>query len=96
MTPGDLGFPKQAPWVMFLGCSDARVPAEMLSGQGFNDIFAIRVVVGNVLGDSEQGSLDYAQDHFTGDRSHLDLPKLVLAVVLGHRGCGAVKAVVTH
>jgi len=42
-----------------IGCSDARVPTEMLFGQGFNDLFVIRVA-GNVLGDVCMGSIDFA------------------------------------
>src|SRR5262249_45136430 len=51
--------PKQAPFAVVVGCSDARVPTEMLFGQGFNDIFVIRVA-GNVLGDVCMGSVDFA------------------------------------
>ena len=49
------GMPKQAPFAVFVGCSDARVPTELLFGQGFNDLFVIRVA-GNVLGDVCMGS----------------------------------------
>src|SRR6185312_10234433 len=51
--------PKQAPFAVVVGCSDARVPTEMLFGQGFNDLFVIRVA-GNVMGDVCQGSIDFA------------------------------------
>src|SRR5206468_5309236 len=51
--------PKQAPFAVVVGCSDARVPIEMLFGQGFNDLFVIRVA-GNVMGDECQGSIDFA------------------------------------
>ena len=50
MVPKEGGMPKQAPFAVVIGCSDARVPTEMLFGQGFNDLFVIRVA-GNVLGD---------------------------------------------
>ena len=53
------GMPKQAPFAVVVGCSDARVPTEMLFGQGFNDLFVIRVA-GNVLGDVCLGSIDFA------------------------------------
>ena len=53
------GMPKQAPFAVVIGCSDARVPTEMLFGQGFNDLFVIRVA-GNVLGDVCLGSVDFA------------------------------------
>ncbi len=90
----DLGFPRQAPWAVFLGCADARVPSELLFGQGFNDLFDIRVA-GNVLSDESAASLIFALRHFTAPIPE-DLPRVRLAVVLGHRGCGAVKAVVEH
>ena len=51
--------PKQAPFAVVVGCSDARVPTEMIFGQGFNDLFVIRVA-GNVLGDVCLGSIDFA------------------------------------
>lgn len=77
--------PKQAPFAVVVGCSDARVPPEMLFGQGFNDLFVIRVA-GNVLADECWGSIDYALNAL------IDSIKLV--VVLGHSGCGAVTAAV--
>ena len=51
--------PRQAPFAVVVGCSDARVPIEMLFGQGFNDLFVIRVA-GNVLGDVCMGSIEFA------------------------------------
>ena len=52
--------PKQAPFAVVVGCSDAReVPTEMIFGQGFNDLFVIRVA-GNVLGDVCLGSINFA------------------------------------
>lgn len=77
--------PSQQPFAAALGCSDARVPLEIVFGQGFNDLFVIRVA-GNVLGDECLGSLDYALANL-GD-------SLKLVVVLGHTGCGAVTATV--
>ena len=56
-TQGEM--PKQAPFAVVVGCSDARVPTEMIFGQGFNDLFVIRVA-GNVLGDVCLGSIDFA------------------------------------
>ncbi len=76
--------PTQAPFAVVVGCSDARVPTEMIFGQGFNDLFVIRVI-GNVLGDVCMGSVDFAINA-------LDSVKCV--VVLGHSGCGAVTAAV--
>ncbi len=77
--------PKQAPFAVVVGCSDARVPPEMLFGQGFNDLFVIRVA-GNVLADECWGSIDYALN--------LLADSIKLVVVLGHSGCGAVTAAV--
>jgi carbonic anhydrase len=75
------GIPKQAPFAVVIGCSDARVPTEMLFGQGFNDLFVIRVA-GNVLGDVCLGSVDFAIDALK--------ESIKVLVVLGHSGCGAV------
>jgi len=76
--------PKQAPFAVVVGCSDARVPTEMIFGQGFNDLFVIRVI-GNVLGDVCMGSIDFALNA---------LESVKCVVVLGHSGCGAVTAAV--
>lgn len=79
------GYPTQKPFAVVLGCSDARVPTEMLFGQGFNDLFVVRIA-GNVLGDSVLGSIDF---------SILALSESVrVLVVLGHTNCGAVKGAV--
>jgi carbonic anhydrase len=72
---------EQHPFATILGCSDARVPIELLFDQGFGVLFIIRVA-GNVLGSDERGSIAYAVDH-------LHTP---LVLVLGHEGCGAVTA----
>ena len=77
--------PKQAPFAVVVGCSDARVPTEMLFGQGFNDLFVIRVA-GNVLGDVCMGSVDFALNALS------DSVRVV--VMLGHSGCGAVTGAV--
>jgi carbonic anhydrase len=79
------GIPKQSPFAVVVGCSDARVPAEMLFGQGFNDLFVIRVA-GNVLGDVCQGSIDFAVSALS--------ESVRCMVALGHRGCGAVTGAV--
>ena len=68
-----------------LGCSDARVPIELLFNEGPNDLFVVRVA-GNGLGSEVLGSLKYAVDHLGGS--------LKIIVVLGHSGCGAVSAAV--
>ena len=73
----------QQPYVTILGCSDSRVPPELVFDAGFGELFVIRVA-GNVLGPSILGTLQYAA-------LHLHTP---LFVVMGHEGCGAVKAAV--
>jgi carbonic anhydrase len=73
----------QAPFAVILGCSDSRVPAELVFGQGFGDLFVIRVA-GNVVAPSQIGSVEFAAARF----------RTRLVVVLGHTGCGAVTATV--
>jgi carbonic anhydrase len=73
----------QHPYATILGCSDSRVPPELVFDAGFGELFVIRVA-GNVLGTSIFGTLQYAG-------VHLHTP---LFVVLGHEGCGAVKAAI--
>lgn len=74
---------EQHPFATILGCSDSRVPPELIFDAGFGELFVIRVA-GNVLGTEILGSLQYAG-------THLRTP---LFVVLGHEGCGAVTAAV--
>lgn len=71
----------QAPFAIIFGCSDSRVPAEMVFDQGLGDLFVIRVA-GNVVAPSLVGSVEFAASLF-GTR---------LVVVLGHSRCGAVEA----
>jgi len=71
----------QKPFAVLLGCSDSRVPVELVFDQGFGDLFVIRVA-GNVIAEDVFGSIQYAGRHL-GTR---------LFVVLGHEGCGAVSA----
>lgn len=71
----------QHPFAVVVSCSDSRVPVELVFDQGLGDIFSIRTA-GNVIGDYELGSLEYAVEH-------LDCK---LIVVMGHKSCGAVKA----
>jgi carbonic anhydrase len=92
VDPGDLGLdsnvagaPKQRPFAAVLGCSDARVPVELIFNEGPNDLFVVRVA-GNGLGMEVLGSLKYAVDHLGGT--------LKLIVVLGHSGCGALTTAV--
>jgi carbonic anhydrase len=76
---------RQAPFGVVLGCSDARVPLELVFDVAPNQLFVVRVA-GNVLGDECLGSIEYALHSFQ--------ESLRLLVVLGHTGCGAVSAAV--
>lgn len=71
----------QEPFAIILGCSDARVPAEIVFDQGLGDLFVIRVA-GNIVAPSQVGSVEFAAEAF-GTR---------LVVVLGHSNCGAIHA----
>ena len=71
----------QQPFAIVLGCSDSRVPAELVFDQGLGDLFVIRVA-GNIVAPSQVGSVEFAASRF-GAR---------LVVVLGHTQCGAVEA----
>lgn len=71
----------QEPFAIVLGCSDSRVPAELVFDQGFGDLFVIRVA-GNIVAPSQVGSVEFAAARF-GTR---------LVVVMGHSQCGAVIA----
>jgi carbonic anhydrase len=71
----------QRPYATILGCSDSRVPPELLFDAGFGELFIIRVA-GNVVSPEVMGSIQYAGTHL----------ETRLFVVLGHEGCGAVQA----
>ena len=71
----------QEPFAIVLGCSDSRVPAELVFDQGLGDLFVIRVA-GNIVAPSQVGSVEFAAARF-GTR---------LVVVMGHTQCGAVMA----
>ena len=73
----------QEPFAIILGCSDSRVPAEIVFDQGLGDLFVIRVA-GNIVAPSQVGSVEFAAEQF-GTR---------LVVVLGHSQCGAVPATI--
>jgi carbonic anhydrase len=73
----------QAPFAIILGCSDSRVPAEIVFDQGLGDLFVIRVA-GNIVAPSQVGSVEFAADTFGTP----------LVIVLGHSQCGAVKATI--
>ena len=72
---------EQKPFAIVLGCSDSRVPAEIVFDQGLGDLFVIRVA-GNIVAPSLIGSVEFAAAQF-GTR---------LVVVLGHSRCGAIQA----
>jgi carbonic anhydrase len=71
----------QEPFAVILGCSDSRVPVEIVFDQGLGDLFVIRVA-GNIVAPSQVGSVEFAAERF-GTR---------LVVVLGHTRCGAIEA----
>ena len=71
----------QAPFVVIVACSDSRVVPEIIFSCGLGDLFVIRVA-GNVMGDCQLGSVEYAVEHLGAN----------LVVVLGHTHCGAVGA----
>ena len=71
----------QTPFAIILGCSDSRVPAEIVFDQGLGDLFVIRIA-GNIVAPSQIGSVEFAVETF----------QTPLVVVLGHTGCGAVAA----
>ena len=71
----------QEPFAIILGCSDARVPAEIVFDQGLGELFVIRVA-GNIVAPSQVGSVEFAAERFNTR----------LVVVLGHSECGAILA----
>jgi carbonic anhydrase len=73
----------QRPFAIVLGCSDSRVPAELIFDQGLGDLFVIRIA-GNIVAPSGIGSVEFAADRFATR----------LVVVLGHTGCGAIQATI--
>ncbi|OOZ39744.1 carbonic anhydrase [Solemya elarraichensis gill symbiont] len=73
----------QEPFAIILGCSDSRVPAEIVFDQGLGDLFVIRVA-GNIVAPSQIGSVEFAVEQF----------KSPLVVVMGHTHCGAICATI--
>ena len=73
----------QEPFAVILGCSDSRVPVEIIFDQGLGDLFVIRVA-GNIVAPSQVGSVEFAADRF----------HTRLVVVLGHSSCGAIEATI--
>lgn len=76
---------EQHPLATVLGCSDSRVPPELIFDEGFGDLFVVRVA-GNIVDVDVSASVEYAVDHL----------RAPLLVVLGHEGCGAVTAAIEH
>lgn len=72
---------EQRPFAIVLGCSDSRVPAEVIFDQGLGDLFVIRVA-GNIVAPSQVGSVEFAAERY----------RTRLVVVLGHTRCGAILA----
>ena len=72
---------RQSPFAIILGCSDSRVPAEIVFDEGLGDLFVIRVA-GNIVAPSQIGSVEFAASNFATP----------LVVVLGHSQCGAILA----
>ena len=75
----------QRPYATIVGCSDSRVPPELLFDAGFGELFIVRVA-GNIISPEVMGTLQYAAVHL-----HTQL-----FVILGHEGCGAVKAAIAR
>lgn len=76
---------RQSPFAIILGCSDSRVPAEIVFDQGLGDLFVIRVA-GNIVAPSQIGSVEFAATKFGTP----------LVVVLGHSQCGAILATLEY
>ena len=75
----------QHPFAAIISCADSRVPPELVFDQGLGDLFVIRNA-GNIIGDYELGSIEYAVEHL----------KTPLIIVLGHKKCGAIGAFIEH
>jgi len=73
----------QEPFAIILGCSDSRVPSELVFDQGLGDLFVIRVA-GNIVAPSQVGSIEFAASQFA----------VRLVVVMGHTKCGAIAATI--
>jgi len=77
------GLKGQAPFAIILGCSDSRIPPELLFDRGLGDLFVIRNA-GNIIDDVVLASIEYALEHLG----------TTLVIVLGHSNCGAVSAAI--
>jgi carbonic anhydrase len=78
--------PHQAPFAAVVGCSDSRVPVELLFDQGIGDVFVIRTAGNNVNSEMVMGSVDYAIEHLG----------VKLLLVLGHGACGGVTGAISE
>ena len=78
--------PHQAPFAAVVGCSDSRVPVELLFDQGIGDIFVIRTAGNNVNSEMVMGSVDYAIEHLN----------VKVLLVLGHGACGGVTGAISE
>lgn len=78
--------PHQAPFAAVVGCSDSRVPVELLFDQGIGDIFVIRTAGNNINSEMVMGSVDYAIEHLG----------VKVLLVLGHGSCGGVTGAITE
>ena len=78
--------PHQAPFAAVVGCSDSRVPVELLFDQGIGDIFVIRTAGNNVNSEMVMGSVDYAVEHLG----------VKVLLVLGHGACGGVTGAISE
>ena len=78
--------PHQAPFAAVVGCSDSRVPVELLFDQGIGDIFVIRTAGNNVNSEMVMGSVDYAIEHLG----------VKILLVLGHGSCGGVTGAISE
>lgn len=78
--------PHQAPFAAVVGCSDSRVPVELLFDQGIGDIFVIRTAGNNVNSEMVMGSVDYSIEHLG----------VKLLLVLGHGSCGGVTGAISE
>lgn len=78
--------PLQAPFAAVVGCSDSRVPVELLFDQGIGDIFVIRTAGNNVNSEMVMGSVDYAIEHLG----------VKVLLVLGHGSCGGVTGAISE
>ena len=78
--------PHQAPFAAVVGCSDSRVPVELVFDQGIGDIFVIRTAGNNVNSEMVMGSVDYAIEHLG----------VKVLLVLGHGSCGGVTGAISE